>query len=293
MSRRLSQTEAEAILTSEKEELDLLLDLDDDEYLLDDDEDSNLSSNGDEVNDSLIRDVLEGRSPEFRSEVLKVAYRSGIEKDDPLWSVMVATGQLESLLHEKPEEIKRIVALCSEGLKKDVEVARAFVEQSVADAERSLSYQAEASVKLQQKNISAATKILVRQAALEKISYDIYALVKGGLVTLAAVGVGIVLGFLASSMSIRSQPQPELDPTGTRQLTLEEAISLDWATSKEGKFAKQFMQWNQTLLSGKEQRVCEREVERLGVTLVIEGREAIDGFCTLWVKPPGQVDVVE
>ena len=79
------------------------------------------------------------------------------------------------------------------------------------------------------------------------------------------------------------QAQPKLDPSGPRQLTLREALALDWALSKEGQYARQFMKWNQTLLGGKDRRVCSSEVSRLGVTLTLEGREAVNGFCTLWV----------
>jgi hypothetical protein len=202
---------------------------------------------------------------------------------------LIATGQLEVLLHKKPEELKEFFASCRQGVQEDIETGKAFISQSIDEAIRGLDAQAAAAVKVQQRSISSAASTLVKQAALEKISYDIYALIKGGLVTLAAVGVGMILGLAIPSF----QAQPELDPSGPRQLTLQEAIALDWALSKEGQYAREFMKWNQTLLGGKNQRVCESEVSRLGVTLTLEGREAVDGFCTLWVEPPENRQYVE
>ena len=68
-------------------------------------------------------------------------------------------------------------------------------------------------------------------------------------------------------------------------LTQEQAEALRWATSAEGKFARNLMKWNADSLSNLE---CKKEVERLGVTLEVAGRPATSGFCTIWVDPPEQ-----
>ncbi len=242
-----------------------------------------------EISDSLIRDAMAGKTREEKIAILNTALTAGLEKNDPLFAVLIATGQLEVLLYKKPEELKEFFASCRQGVQEDIETGKAFISQSIDEAIRGLDAQAAAAVKVQQRSIASATSTLVKQAALEKISYDIYALIKGGLVTLAAVGVGVVLGLAIPSF----QAQPQLDPSGPRQLTLQEAIALDWALSKEGQYARQFMKWNQTLLGGKNRRVCSSEVSRLGVTLTLEGREAVNGFCTLWVEPPENRQYVE
>jgi hypothetical protein len=106
-------------------------------------------------------------------------------------------------------------------------------------------------------------------------------------------------------------PPPELDPKGPRQLTLEQAVALEWglskegqfarlnadtiqwATSNEGKYARQFMSWNQALLSEKGgKKLCETESDRLGVTLTVEGKPAQKGFCTLWMRAPQEGEFV-
>ena len=77
--------------------------------------------------------------------------------------------------------------------------------------------------------------------------------------------------------------QPEYRVETPRPLTVEEAALLNWAQSPEGQQARELMRWNSELL---DDRSCEREVERLGVTLELQGKLARSGCCTLWVVPP-------
>jgi len=65
-------------------------------------------------------------------------------------------------------------------------------------------------------------------------------------------------------------------------LTQEQAETLRWATSAEGKFARNLMRWNSDSLTDLE---CKKDVKRLGVTLEVAGRPATEGFCTIWVEP--------
>jgi hypothetical protein len=64
-------------------------------------------------------------------------------------------------------------------------------------------------------------------------------------------------------------------------LTQEQAEALRWATSGEGKFARNLMRWNLDSLTDLE---CKKDVRRLGVTLEVAGRAATSGFCTIWVE---------
>jgi len=65
-------------------------------------------------------------------------------------------------------------------------------------------------------------------------------------------------------------------------MTQEEAEALRWATSAEGKFARNLMKWNSDSLTNLE---CKKDVRRLGVTLEVAGKLAVLGFCTIWVEP--------
>ena len=104
------------------------------------------------------------------------------------------------------------------------------------------------------------------------------------LLGLAGSGVALmVLGGLAL-LGIQGF-KPEYRVETPRPLTIEEAALLDWARSPEGQQARELMRWNSALL---DDRSCEREVERLGVTWELQGKSAHSGFCTLWVVPPEQ-----
>lgn len=64
-------------------------------------------------------------------------------------------------------------------------------------------------------------------------------------------------------------------------LTQEQAEALRWATSAEGKFDRDLIEWNSDSLTNLE---CKKDVKRLGVTLEVAGRPTISGFCTIWVE---------
>ena len=62
---------------------------------------------------------------------------------------------------------------------------------------------------------------------------------------------------------------------------------VEWVLTEEGQFAKEFFVWNHALLSKQgKTRICQKDAERLGVALTIEGRPVVDSYCTLWIKPP-------
>jgi hypothetical protein len=268
--------------------------------------------------ESLISQVLRDKSPEFRSEVINAAYRYGLDKDDPLFIVLLATSQLELLLAKKPEEIdlffknweskwqlelKDSQAIISQ----ELEQVRQLIDNWEQDSREFLERQSKAAVNVQQRNISSSVKTLVRQAALEKVARDIWSVIFGSGVVLGAIAIGVFIGLAIP----RFAKVPELDPKGPRQLTLGEAVALEWGLSKEGqfarknadtiqwamsnegKYARQFMSWNQALLSLKGGKMlCEVEVNRLGVTLTVEGKPATGGFCTLWTRSPQERDFV-
>ncbi len=277
------------------------------------------SQENERLNHSLINEVLKDRDSNYRAHVLKVAYEAEIEKNDPLFAVLLATGQLELLLKTKPEEIERCFHNWRHLWQADLQDAQAIFAQELeqvrsltdnweAESKAFLERQGKAAVNIQQRCIAKAVQDLVRGAAFAKVAHDAHALIAAGLVLLAAIGVGVGLGLAVPKLV----KPPQIDPSGPRQLTLEEAKALDWGLSKAGKFARanpeliqwlrtpqgkfayQFMQWNQALLSGKKGKpVCEEDLERFGVTLTLEGRAAKRGVCMLWVKPPHQREFVE
>jgi hypothetical protein len=55
--------------------------------------------------ESLISQVLKGKDSKFRCHVIQTAYRYGLNKNDPLFIVLLATGQLELLLEKKRKRL--------------------------------------------------------------------------------------------------------------------------------------------------------------------------------------------
>lgn len=277
------------------------------------------SRENEHLNHSLINEVLKDKDSNYRAHVLRVAYEAEIEKNDPLFAVLLATGQLELLLKTKPEEIEQCFHNWRHLWQTDLQDAQAIFAQELeqvrsltdnwqAESQAFLERQGKAAVNIQQRCIAKAVQDLVRGAAFAKVAHDSYALIAARLVLLGAIGVGVGLGLAIPKLA----KPPQIDPSDPRQLTLEEAKALDWGLSKagkfaranpeliqwlqtpEGKFAYEFMQWNQALLSGKKGKtVCEGDLERLSVTLTLEGRAAKKGICLLWVKPPHQREFVE
>jgi hypothetical protein len=257
-------------------------------------------------NRTLIARVLDGRTSYEREQILRTAYEADIKGDDPLFAVLLATGQLEFLLNKKPDELDRVFKDWQVKWNYDLKYADALFEQHssklrhyINETEEKLKLHSQAALDVQSKNISDSVNHLVKKAAFEKVAHDAYALICAGTVLLGAVGIGCVLGLAMPRFF-----KPALDPIGARQLTLEEAKALDWGMSESGRFARnnpelirwikssqgqyarKFMTWNQNLLGGRDKFICERDVEQLGVTLRLEGKEAKSGYCTLWTRSP-------
>ena len=265
-------------------------------------------------NESLMSQVLEGKTPKDRAKILEVIYAAEIEKDDPLFAVLLATGQLENLLNKQPTELKQIFRDWKQSWAKELKHSQNILEQEreqirllIDEVAENVKEQGQAALNVHKRNISKSVSDLVRKAAFEKLALNVNALIFAGLFLLGAVGIGFVLGLSVHSAA----KKPTLAPGEPRQLTLEEASAMDWGMteagqfarsnpelikwlrSSEGQYARQLMSWNQTLLSGKGKKLCEKDVLELGVTFKLEGRLSKNGFCLLWVRPPEQRKFVE
>lgn len=206
-------------------------------------------------------ELLVDKSPEFQAKVLRWTVRMNIKPKEPLFLTLVAIGQLQALLEDSPKDLSTLFDQWSEQL-----------YDNLKEAER-------VAVKGQQTAISSAVATLLRKTQWEQATKLSAILPAAGLLTVA-IGFGTLIGL---GVSAWLQSQVDKDPTGPRQLTLEQAESLRWAESKEGKFARNLIRWNAGSLDNLD---CKNDVKRLGVTLEIQGRKATEGFCTIWVVSP-------
>ncbi len=95
-------------------------------------------------------------------------------------------------------------------------------------------------------------------------------------ILLTTLGIGALMGWMGLLWS-----QGGFAPGQAVHLTQEQAEALRWATSAEGKFARNLMKWNSDSLTNLE---CKKDILRLDVTLEVAGKPAIEGFCMIWVE---------
>ncbi|MBD2199489.1 MULTISPECIES: DUF6753 family protein [Calothrix] len=248
---------------SHKEELDL-----DDEFL------DSVAARGKGLSQipypTLLDLAIRGKDDSFKARVWEIVVQTGVDPDDPAFLMMIATGRLQVLLEDNPKEMEAMFELWQTQLYNHLQ-----------------TYEKTA-VKGQQNAIAQAVTALIRHTEFERAIHSVPSLVAAGILLLIAAGVGGLVGVAGTSWYQFSN----LDPTDPRQLTQAQADALEWATSNEGKFAHNLMQWNQDLLSRDQngQLACTKDAKRLGVTLQIgaSSRKASSGFCTLWISPTNQ-----
>ncbi|MEG4856422.1 hypothetical protein QUB75_01850 [Microcoleus sp. K1-B6] len=211
---------------------------------------------------SLLDIALEGQSEEYRRKVLELAFKGKIEPTDPIFLILLATGRLEVLIQESPKP-------------EDFELA---FNRWVGRINKTLASYERVAVEKQEGQIAEAVNSLVRQTQLTRWRTSALALIPAAGILLVALGAGAVMGWMGLLWS-----QGGFAPGEGVSLTQEQAETLRWATSAEGKFARNLMRWNSDSLTDLE---CKKDVQRLGVTLEVAGRPAISGFCTIWVESP-------
>ena len=267
-------------------------------------------------NRAFMATALENMSDREREIVLRTAMETDIKGDDPLFIFLIATGKIELLLHQKPVEIAAHFDKQYQEWRKDwqrrLKYSHAlFLEHSktlqnyIKDTQETLEIASIAALEAHSDKITDAANTVIKKAAFTKISHDAIALTKAAFYIFLSVSLGMALGLVIPH--IWQTPAPELDPKGARQLTLEEAKALEWAmsdagksarnnpslvqwaTSTQGQYARELMGWNQVLLTKQGSKfLCERDAQKLGVVLRLEGRETKTGFCTLWVRSPSE-----
>jgi hypothetical protein len=210
---------------------------------------------------SLLDIALEGQSEEYRRKVLELAFKGKIEPTDPIFLILLATGRLEVLIEESPKP-------------EDFELA---FDRWVGRINKTLATYERVAVEKQEGQIAEAVNSLVRQTELTKVATSARSLMVAAGILLTTLGVGALMGWMGVLWS-----QGGFAPGEALHLTQEQAEALRWATSGEGKFARNLIRWNSDGLTELE---CKKDVERLGVTLEVAGRPATSGFCTIWVEP--------
>jgi hypothetical protein len=213
--------------------------------------------------DDLLAEALKGKSEDFKRRVLDFAFRSGLSQDDPLFLVLVATGQLEAMLEDAPETLQLLFKTWNRDLANNLEK----VEQ--------------VAVERQKVAIDRAAQALIHESLLREGRNIINSVFPATVVFFLIFGVGFIAGISIPPWitSVLGGGYTEVQST---TLTWKELEVMKWGMSSEGKFARNLINWNRGYLENGE---CVKDAQRLGVVLSQYQRKAKSGFCLIWTVP--------
>ncbi|WP_424097154.1 DUF6753 family protein [Moorena producens] len=259
---------------------------------------SDLIDERDKTDYSLLEKLLEGRSDSFKAKILDLVVATEVDANDPLFLFLVATSSLEKILADTPKSLEQLFR----SWEKDIQQMIDVVGQSTVDIHRQEISKAIALQSAPKANASAIEQskvTLESKSQRQPCSYPPkgsmnFPVVKASPVTnITAICGAVVLSLLCglgAGWGLSELSQPKLDPNGSRQLTLDEAATLNWAISKEGKLARNITKWNAGYLDNLE---CQKDAIDAGIRLNFGGKKATSGYCLLWVAPPSQRKYIE
>lgn len=218
---------------------------------------------------SLLDQLLEGKDPEFQRSVLRYVVKTGVKESDFIFVIMLACGHLQVLLERSPKELTILFDTWSDQLYAKIQLLLSETETALKERQNLL-------VRAQETAIAhAVSSLLVKTSLKQATNWKVFLPASGMVLGLLALGTGIGV-FLT---------QPKFDPSGLRQLTLDQANDLRWAESHEGKKARQIYEWNNSALQNLQ---CKKDLKDFRVTLEVNGHKAVEGYCVLWVEEPGK-----
>ncbi len=213
--------------------------------------------------DDLLAEALKGKSEDFKCRVLNFVSRSGLSQDDPLFLVLVATGQLEAMLEDAPETLQLLFKTWNRDLANNLEK----VEQ--------------VAVERQKVAIDRAAQALVHESLLREGRNIINSVFPATVVFFLIFGIGFIAGISIPPL-ITGVLGGGYTKVPSNTLTWNELDAMKWGISKEGKFARNLINWNRGYLENGD---CIKDAERLGVVLSQYNRKAKSGFCLIWAVP--------
>jgi hypothetical protein len=214
--------------------------------------------------DDLLAEALRGKSDDFKRRVLDFVSKTGLSQDDPLFLVLVATGQLEVMLSDAPQTLQLLFQTWNQDLAHNLEQ----VEQ-VAIARQKVA-------------INRAAQELIHESLLREGRNIINSVFPATVVFFFIFAIGFIAG-VSIPPWLNGVLSGGYTKVQAKTLTWDELEAMKWAVSKEGKFARDLMNWNHGYL---ENRECIKDVQRLGVVLSQYNRKVKSGFCLVWVTPP-------
>ncbi len=231
----------------------------------------------------LLDRLLEGRDEQYKAKILQLVSYCGItDFNDPMFLFLLATGQLQLLLTDAPKDLGDLFAQGNKQTKQIFDKWAAEISSCLLGVEQGI-------VLRQQRAIAEASKAMVEKVIKDgeerhkKFLKDAERAESRRLFKSILPAAGILTAIFGAGcfMGMTVPPYLQGGYVGTRNLTAEDVASLNWASSAEGKKAKQLMEWNRDYLD-----VCEKDAKALGVKLTFGKSQADGGYCILWTRPP-------
>ena len=216
----------------------------------------------------LIDEVLEGKSEDFKKKVLDYVLSCGLDPKDPLLLLMVGTGRLQTTLEDAPKALDVCLESWTRELSKSFDtVEKLLIErQKVAISNAALSLVNDV---VQKVNISESKKIRT-------------AIIPASLILGFALTIGVFLGVVLPPW-LRGVFGGGYSQVRANTLTWQEVNAMRWGLSKEGKFAKNLINWNKGYLDNGQ---CLGDAQKLGISFSEYGRVAKSGYCVVWATSP-------
>ncbi len=209
---------------------------------------------------TLLDKLIEGKSEEFKRKVLELVARTGLGPNDPLFVILLSTGRLEVLMEETPAALEALFTSWTREIRRSLDL----VEQATLERQKTA--------------ITEGVAALIRKAERQEASRLLHSVVPAAGLLFAVLGTGFLMGMTVPPFLGGGLTEP-------MRLTVDQATALRWATSTEGKFARNLLDWNRGYLDN---LACIKDTKRLGIKLELGGKPATSGFCTIWVQSPEQ-----
>lgn len=212
-------------------------------------------------NESYLNRLLEGKDADFQRRVLAVAVEHGLSTNDPLFLIVLSTGQLQVLLEDKPNELELLFQRWSEAIYEHLEKAK------------------RTAVSGQEVEIRSMVNRLIKHCESKERSRLVVMLPAIGLLV-AAIGFGILTG-----LTVPVWLAGGYAPQKPKLLTVAEVESLRWLKSPKGQLARNIVTWNSESLTNLS---CTKSPEQKAVVNNAKGEKIArkSDYCLLRVKPP-------
>jgi|GEM_PF-5917315 len=229
----------------------------------------------DKDDSSLLEEFLMNQPKDIQRRVLKTIRIWGIDRNDPIFLVLLQC-RINQILYELvPSEIQQVY-----------DNGKIELIEQLEQHQEKLFQEQQEQIKRQQKTAFDISLVRVNNA-ISKVMEDNNVSYKnrrfsprtiGSMVASCSILISASLGFFGGRVFDNT---PVANSWRTDKNAREQLL-LDWAKSEKGQLAKNIVEWNEDLASQR----CQQKVRSLNVSFRIGSGRITSGFCVLFVAPP-------